>query len=130
MISINPSPIAITNVSVLSGATPNSANPFTLTNAPVFPITLGCSPTLSVEDNFIKESGLYIYPNPAKNSVAVKIYGEENVVINYKVYSITGTLLLKGKTTNTIDIRSLISGIYIIEVEAEKTKYQKKLIVK
>ena len=129
-LTINPAPITITNVSVFSGATPNSANPFTLTNAPVFPITLGCSPTLSVEDNFIKESGLYIYPNPAKNSVAVKIYGEENVVINYKVYSITGTLLLKGKTTNTIDIRSLISGIYIIEVEAEKTKYQKKLIVK
>ena len=128
-LSINPSPIAITNVSVFSGATPNSANPFTLTNAPVSPITLGCSPTLSVEDNFIKESGLYIYPNPAKNSVTIKIYGEENTVVNYKVYSIIGTLVIKGKTTNSINIKSLSNGIYIIEVEAEKTKYLKKLIV-
>lgn len=129
-LSINPSPIAITYVSVLSGATPNSANSFTFTNTPVSPITLGCSPTLSVEDNFIKESGLYIYPNPAKNTVTIKINNNENIVINYKVYNSIGVLMLQGKTTNSIDIKSLSIGIYIIEIEIEKTKYQKKLIVK
>ena len=128
-LSINPAPIAIVNVDVISGETPNSANPIVLTSNSISPITTDCNPTLSLGNNFNKDN-IRIYPNPAKDKVNIEIVNYENLDIEYKIYNILGKLILQGKTTKTIDIKYLSKGVFIIEIKLDYNKYHKKLIIK
>ena len=58
-----------------------------------------------------------VWPNPAQDYIVVESGASENVV--YKVYNITGSLVLQGALQSgsmKIDIASLASGIYSLEL--------------
>lgn len=71
---------------------------------------------------------IIIYPNPAKSNFTIKI-NENNAVL--KIYSTVGQLMKEDKLTqneNTIDIKELSTGSYILEVISEKNIYHYKII--
>ena len=73
-----------------------------------------CS-TLSVLD-YVINSGLILYPNPAKDLISIK--SELNNIIEIKIYNYTGKLLYSEESKNginTINISKLNVGIYLIK---------------
>lgn len=78
-----------------------------------------------------------IFPNPANNTVNVKISGEL-IVSNVHIYDLTGKLVksteisnddLSPSTTTQIDISSLQSGVYIVKLIDQDRVSTEKLIV-
>ena len=83
----------------------------------------------SVHDNHFLNSDLYIYPNPAKNSITVS---HSNIKISsYKILNMVGEEVLSGNlNSSTINIESLNSGTYLIMMNEEYSNqtYFKKFI--
>jgi len=65
-----------------------------------------------------------IYPNPVSNILHIEI-GKTDAIPSVKIYSIQGALLVNTKG-NQIDVSSLISGIYIVEIDGVSRKIVKK----
>lgn len=53
-----------------------------------------------------------LYPNPAQNVL------HTNINSSYKIYDVLGTLCLSGDKSNNINIESLRSGVYFIELSS------------
>jgi hypothetical protein len=82
--------------------------------------------TLSVSENTIE--GLSIYPNPAQDIVTIATASNtEKEVI---VFDITGKLVLSTTTVNTIDVRNLQTGIYLMTIKENDALATAKLIIK
>ena len=72
---------------------------------------------------------MVVYPNPAKNIFTIKLIENinETNTYTYKVISLVGKIVLSGNVTNNeINISSLASGLYLIEVfDGEKIRTTK-----
>jgi len=79
---------------------------------------------LSVEENTINAN---IYPNPANSNVTIS--GIENG--NVSIYAINGEVVYNGKINGTLNInlQSLTTGMYVVEVIENNAKANYKLIV-
>ena len=65
-----------------------------------------------------------IYPKPATSTFSIQVVNNTNTIV--KVYSLTGQLMLQTKQTENINVASLPSGTYIIQVLTNgKTSTQK-----
>ncbi|GAB1308907.1 hypothetical protein KH5_15900 [Urechidicola sp. KH5] len=70
---------------------------------------------LNNENETIEESNLYVYPNPAKNTITFnKSINNEN----YKIFNIQGQLLKVGNTNGTISIKEIPTGMYVLQLES------------
>jgi len=80
--------------------------------------------TTEHENNYV-----VLYPNPAVNSFEIK--GITNSMLVY-LSDLNGRILLKKELAqkDKIDISSLTSGIYIVNIVTEKDKIEKKLVKK
>ena len=56
------------------------------------------------------QHNIVLYPNPAQNVL------QTNTNTSYKIYDVLGNLCLSGNKSNTINIESLKSGVYFIEL--------------
>ncbi len=75
-------------------------------------------------------SKIDIYPNPASDFIKIN---HENITINsYKISDISGKLINKTvyPKDDIIWIKDLISGLYLLTIETNKTNITKKFIVK
>lgn len=73
-----------------------------------------------------KGNDINIYPNPTKDFLYVTKISDKAI---YKIYGIEGKLLTSGSLSEKkIDVRNLINGVYIIDLEDSKVKVQKKFI--
>ena len=71
-------------------------------------------------NNSVSIKKFTLYPNPAQNI----LYTNTNSL--YKIYDVLGNLCLSGNKSNTINIESLSSGIYFIELDdSNKIKFVK-----
>ncbi|WP_175335428.1 chondroitinase-B domain-containing protein [Polaribacter reichenbachii] len=92
----------------------------------------GESTALSVND-FSAIEGLNVYPNPVNNKVLfIKRTATDFNAVN--IYSLLGQKILEAKLssdnqTNKIDVSSLESGVYFVEISNGKQKAIKKIIV-
>ncbi|REE24897.1 poly(beta-D-mannuronate) lyase [Winogradskyella pacifica] len=80
------------------------------------------SQSLSVGENDL-ENNISIYPNPAQSSLNIKVYNHTNIE-SFKLYSIDGRLILKGKTETinsviNIDVSKVVSGNYILKLSSQ-----------
>jgi len=71
--------------------------------------------TVSVPENPPIENVIKLYPNPVSTILNIET-GNLNKTPEIKIYSVQGVLLM-SKKGNQIDVSSLQSGIYIVEVE-------------
>jgi hypothetical protein len=74
-----------------------------------------------------------LFPNPAKNSISIKL-SNDNLATKITIFDLTGKLLLSQKLENnpenTISTAALTKGIYLVSVETENgISYSKKLII-
>ncbi|MDA8859195.1 T9SS type A sorting domain-containing protein [Flavobacteriaceae bacterium] len=83
--------------------------------------------TNSLAVNYNEESMNSLYPNPAKNSFSIS---SSNEFVSYVIYSISGDKVLIGSNKINIDISSLSSGIYFVNILENNLSSTKKLIVK
>ena len=86
---------------------------------------------LSVLESEINKSTIIIYPNPSNNFITIQ--NEENPTENfdYKIVDLTGRIIKSGnsKFNKQLNIESLTSGNYIIQIETENgEKFTEKLI--
>ena len=80
---------------------------------------------LSNEDVLIKKNMISLFPNPVNGDYMYLRGVKENS--EYKIISLSGDLLLKGKvgSSKAIDIKSLSKGMYIITGENFIKKFYK-----
>ena len=82
--------------------------------------TVILDPALSVEN--IQNLSLKIYPNPAKEILHISgISGKKY----YEIIGADGKLVLKGNTSENINISSLAKGMYIFKIEGKTFKFIK-----
>ena len=81
---------------------------------------------LGSSDN--KQNKFSIYPNPAKEYVNIssQTTGDKNVTI----YNILGKQVIQTITTESVNISSLTSGIYIMKISQNGISSTKKLVVR
>ena len=76
----------------------------------------------------------YVYPNPAKDIISVREDILSKAAVNYKIFDVTGDLVLKGKinsSANKINLNSLPSGLYLLEIikgKSDKITVQKLIV--
>ena len=83
--------------------------------------------TASIDD--LASNKLSIYPNPlTSNNRVLHINSDYKEDINVKVYDISGKEILnKQLTTNTINLSTLKTGVYIISVKQEEINISKSI---
>ena len=91
-------------------------------------VVLGLGGVLSV--NNVVDHSTNIFPNPAKNNITIE---NSNFEINtVELYNIAGQLV-KSENVNSmstnLNLSDLKKGIYILEIQSNKTSIRRKLIV-
>ncbi|OUS02139.1 hypothetical protein A9Q86_05675 [Flavobacteriales bacterium 33_180_T64] len=86
--------------------------------------------TLSIEEIELNIDNISLYPNPATDIVQIRIpFDITNIEI--EIYDSLGKqILLNLSENNTINVRSLKSGLYLVSILTEDKKITKKLIVR
>lgn len=70
-----------------------------------------------------------VYPNPAYNSIRIVNNSNERVK-QISIFNLSGQLMLQTYTADKkIDVSAFNSGMYIVQIETEKSVYSKKLMV-
>jgi hypothetical protein len=70
-----------------------------------------------------------VYPNPVSDYINVSI--PNNMSFKYSVYSLTGKVLLKGKSDSNktrINVSALRSGLYILKLKSGSSVYSTKFV--
>lgn len=86
---------------------------------------------LSVEDLTQKTPVFTIWPNPTSDYVHVQM-GDDIHDYSYQLFNLNGQLLQGGRLDNQtdIDVRHLVSGIYLLKVENDQHQTQTTKIIK
>jgi len=95
-------------------------------------LVLASISTLTLEDKNILNFTLY--PNPAKNVVNLKFNSATSSILDIRIYNILGSLILTERAdvqSNivTINIASLKSGVYFLNIKDKNKETSKKLII-
>ncbi|CAA7194861.1 GEVED domain-containing protein [Chryseobacterium potabilaquae] len=79
-----------------------------------------------VVPNPTNQTDILIYPNPVKSTLNVKNVSKR---VNYKIYNATGQVISSGIIlNNSIDVKQLINGVYVIDIEDNGVSVQRKFI--
>ena len=74
------------------------------------------------------KSEIVFYPNPVANELALSVSNAINIK-SIEVYDLTGRLIKKSKTSETvIDMSDLVKGNYIVKVNSSEGTIMKKII--
>lgn len=85
------------------------------------------APALSVAQNQI--SGLSVYPNPVKDGV-VYISTSSSEDLSVEVYDLLGKKLISSEVTSgTLNVSSLLKGIYVMKITEGAATSTKKLVI-
>ena len=90
------------------------------------PITLNVG-ALNIEDAL--ENLTYIYPNPTKNTLNIKLNNSNKAEAS--LYDISGRLVLKQKLQkelSVLNIENLNSGMYLLQIKTENNTTTKRII--
>jgi len=89
--------------------------------------------TLSIENISVGFKDLKVFPNPLTNSKSMNLMFNKNVSAQINIYDLTGKLVISDEIANEsvkqINISSLYSGIYMLQVVADNTSTSRKIVV-
>jgi len=83
--------------------------------------------TLSLDEVFV-ENKIQLYPNSISNGEMLQLIGTE--IKSYRIISISGQTVQSGNAENSIQIKNLASGLYILKLSTDKGEISKKLVIK
>ena len=66
---------------------------------------------------------LEVYPNPTNGMITIKTGNEQQGPVAYRIANLTGQILMTGTTQRQIDVSSLPTGVYFIEVNGITKKF-------
>ena len=69
--------------------------------------------------------GIHIYPNPVRDYL--QIYGVENV-LELSIYDLSGQLIITASDSNVLDVSSIASGMYFVQIQTSQQTFVKKII--
>ncbi len=82
------------------------------------------------------EKLLKVYPNPTSGPLKLRLEGEANLQLQYKIYNVLGQLMwaseeltLKPFVEEAIDLERLVSGVYLVELLADSRKVVYRILV-
>ena len=79
----------------------------------------------------VDDGGINLYPNPVSNVLNVTV-SKQPAPTDYRVYSISGKVVLQGKMINNphqIDMSTLEEGLYFIELQSSEGRISKRISV-
>ena len=90
--------------------------------------------TLSTVESDLENINIKIFPNPTSDFIAIQIGGLNNQDLCIKLFDIQGKVLReskinKGQTISYIDIQTVYSGTYIIELSTIGFSTSRKIII-
>jgi len=80
------------------------------------------TPSFEISDRII------VYPNPFTNKLDIEL--ETNSIFDVNIFDSTGAIVkqLRNLSSNTLDLKNLVNGIYLIQVIDDDRIYYKKII--
>lgn len=118
---------------IIPGATQISYTPSMNGNYAVIVDSLGCIDTsacLNFQLNSIPsslENSMLIYPNPATNQLVIQV-NNSFLLQEYRILTTQGQVVMQGtlnSLVNTINIQSLVNGVYFIRIGNRTFKFDK-----
>jgi hypothetical protein len=104
---------------------------YTLSHSLLIRLNIGWDTLLTSYDNIIFENDLTVYPNPTKGIFSINLDGQNSYKLT--VRNIVGQIIYKddipGGYVKNIDLSNHKSGVYLLELETENGKINKKLIL-
>jgi hypothetical protein len=83
---------------------------------------------LGLEENDFSQS-IKVYPNPVNNDLYVKLTSNLGGNATYKIHNILGQTVTQGDLKNeSVNVSTLNSGLYFIEISTEGKKGVKRFI--
>ena len=118
--------VALQDVQIIYGPTPNTASPFEPFNIVLNYNSDSCDPGLSINENDINTNT--IYPNP----VSDLLYLTNDSLLYYKIFDSSGKSIIEGSINEnkSIYVGSLIKGVYFIELLSIENSITEKFIKK
>ena len=125
-IVINPTPLTKTDITVMSGSTPNGENPLILIDNALTFVETDCDSSLAVNENAV--FGSTLYPNPAKDYV----YTDALNATSYTIFNILGKIVSNGsvKSDSSIYLGNLKKGVYFVKIQDINNNSQSFKIIK
>ena len=96
----------------------------------IFPTGSACVTTSVIDKEFVDQ--IKIFPNPTNGLITIEIDNDKNKQINAQLLSFDGKLIINKKYISdnlTLDVSSLMPGIYILEVSQNGNKSNHKIII-
>lgn len=90
--------------------------------------------TTNVEDNFLGDASYVVFPNPAKEFIAVQINDLVSSDVSLKLFDLNGSLvreatIVQGSTIWYLDVETLYNGAYVLEISNGKEVKSTKVVV-
>lgn len=82
---------------------------------------------ISISNNAAQNILVEVYPNPAQNSISIKLE-ENNTFESADIFDINGKQILNTMALDAIDISSLLPGVYTINVKTNSSEQKIKFI--
>ncbi|WP_053073337.1 GEVED domain-containing protein [Chryseobacterium sp. FH2] len=112
----------VMRVALQKGSIPVNCTSFAAGEVEDYTVRISKNPVV----NTVNQTDIMIYPNPVSTILYVKNISKK---ANYKIYNAAGQLVSSGLIlNNNIDVRKLVSGVYVIDIDDVQGKAQKKFI--
>ena len=114
-------------VAMKYNAYPTSCETFSYGEVEDYTVIISNSANQGIVDGTdIPMAGLTLYPNPVKQILNISLLDSEGK--DYVIYNVVGQVVGKGLFTETLDVSSLQSGVYILEINTANEKMQKRFV--
>ncbi|MCW3160244.1 GEVED domain-containing protein [Chryseobacterium oryctis] len=121
-VSLSDYKYVVMRVALQKGGIPVNCTSFTDGEVEDYTVRISKNPVV----NTINQTDIMIYPNPVSTVLYVKNISKK---ANYKIYNAAGQVVSSGLIlNNAIDVRNLINGVYVIDIDDVQGKAQKKFI--
>lgn len=81
--------------------------------------------SLSVDD--FDSQSIQIFPNPA-NEVVQIVNRSNETIVSVAIFDLTGKLILRQSATQEVNVSSLKTGVYLVDIETSSSRKKYKLI--
>lgn len=114
-------------VSMKYNANPTSCETFTYGEVEDYTVIISNSVNQGISGGTgFNSSEMSIYPNPAKHTLNISLVEANGK--DYVIYNIMGQVVGKGNYTESLDVSSLQSGVYMLEVNTDSNKLMKRFV--